>query len=97
MSGIFEDDDDDNETYQVVISNATIISSLRTREVKEMDTIFKNSFSNSARDIIIIAAPIVRLVAGLGNRIAYTHPGTRLSWSTGRRSYKIVRDPVRDI
>lgn len=44
-------------TDHVVISNATIISSLRMSAVKEMATMFKNSFSNKTRDMIMIAAP----------------------------------------
>ena len=41
----------------VVISNATMISSLRIRAVNEIATMFKNSFSNRTRDMIIMAAP----------------------------------------
>ena len=32
-------------------------SSLRTRAVNEMDTICRNSFSKSTKDMIMIAAP----------------------------------------
>lgn len=46
-----------NLSYQVVISNATMMSSLMTKAVKEMDTIFKNSVSNKRRDMIMMAAP----------------------------------------
>jgi len=35
-----------NGTYQIVISNATAMSSFRINAVNEMGTIFKNSFSN---------------------------------------------------
>ena len=45
-------------TNQVVISSATIMSSLRIRAVNEMETMFKNSFSNKRRDMIMIAAPV---------------------------------------
>jgi len=45
------------ESYQVVISNATMTSSLMTKAVKEMDTMCKNSFSNKRRDMIMMAAP----------------------------------------
>jgi hypothetical protein len=44
-------------TYQIVISNATMISSLRINAVNEMATMFKNSFSNRTRAMIMIAAP----------------------------------------
>jgi alkylhydroperoxidase/carboxymuconolactone decarboxylase family protein YurZ len=44
--------------YHVVISNATMISSLRMRAVNDIDTICRNSFSNRTRDMIIIAAPV---------------------------------------
>ena len=44
-------------TDHVVISNATMISSFRIRAVNEMATMFKNSFSNRTRDMIIMAAP----------------------------------------
>ena len=40
-----------------MISNATIISSLRIKAVNEMDTMWRNSVSNSTSDIIMIAAP----------------------------------------
>jgi len=43
--------------YQVVISSATMMSSLMTKAVKEIDTICKNSVSNRRRDMIMIAAP----------------------------------------
>ena len=46
-----------SKTDHVVISNATMISSFRIRAVNEMATMFKNSFSNRTRDMIIIAAP----------------------------------------
>jgi predicted phage tail protein len=44
-------------TYQIVISSATIISSFKINAVNEMATMFKNSFSNRTRAIIMIAAP----------------------------------------
>lgn len=43
--------------YHVVISKATMISSLRTSAVKEMETMFRNSFSKSTREPIMMAAP----------------------------------------
>ncbi|KAG5338798.1 hypothetical protein C0989_006225, partial [Termitomyces sp. Mn162] len=43
--------------HHVVISNATMMSSFRMRAVKEIETMCKNSFSNSTRDMIMIAAP----------------------------------------
>lgn len=44
-------------SYHVVISSATMISSLRINAVNEIDTMFKNSFSKRTRDMIMIAAP----------------------------------------
>jgi hypothetical protein len=44
-------------THHVVISNATMISSLRTNAVNDIETMCKNSFSNKTNDIIMIAAP----------------------------------------
>jgi hypothetical protein len=44
-------------TDHVVISNATMISSLRMSAVNEIATMFKNSFSNRTSDMIIIVAP----------------------------------------
>jgi hypothetical protein len=49
------------ETYHVVISKATMMSSLRIKAVNEMDTICRNSFSKSTRDMIMIAAPIAEV------------------------------------
>ena len=46
------------ETYQIVISRATMMSSFRMSAVNEMETMFKNSFSNRIKDMIIIADPI---------------------------------------
>ena len=43
--------------YHVVISIATMKSSLRMRAVNEIDTICRNSFSKSTRDMIMIVAP----------------------------------------
>lgn len=48
---------DGHEAYQVVISNATMMSSLMTKAVKEIETIFKNSVSNKTRDMIMMEAP----------------------------------------
>ena len=45
-------------SYQIVISKATMMSSFRTSAVKEMETMFRNSFSNRTKDMIIIADPI---------------------------------------
>ena len=45
-------------TNQVVISTATMMSSFKTRAVKEMETMFRNSFSKSTRDMIMIAPPL---------------------------------------
>lgn len=47
----------DESTCQVVISSATIISSLSTRAVNEIETICKNSFSKRTSDMIMMAAP----------------------------------------
>ena len=44
-------------TYQIVISNATMMSSLRINAVNEIATMFKNSFSNRNSAKIMIAAP----------------------------------------
>jgi hypothetical protein len=46
-----------NGIYHVVISNATMMSSLRIRAVNEIETISRNSFSNRMRDTIMIAVP----------------------------------------
>jgi hypothetical protein len=45
------------KTYQIVISNATMMSSLTINAVNEIATMFKNSFSNRTRARIMIAAP----------------------------------------
>ena len=45
------------DVYQIVISSATMMSSLRINAVNEMATMFKNSFSNRTRAMIMIAAP----------------------------------------
>lgn len=44
-------------TNHVVISKATMMSSLRMRAVNDIETMFKNSFSNKINDMIIIADP----------------------------------------
>jgi hypothetical protein len=49
--------DGTNLTHHVVISSATMMSSLRTNAVNDIETICKNSFSNNTNDIIMIAAP----------------------------------------
>jgi hypothetical protein len=46
-----------NETYHFVISNATMMSSFKINAVNEIATMFKNSFSNRTRAMIMIAAP----------------------------------------
>jgi hypothetical protein len=43
--------------YHVVISRATMKSSLRMRAVNEIYTMCRNSFSKSTSDMIMIAAP----------------------------------------
>ena len=43
--------------YQMVISKATMMSSFRTSAVNEIETMFRNSFSNRIKDMIIIADP----------------------------------------
>ena len=43
--------------HHVVISSATMMSSLRTKAVNDIETICKNSFSNNTNDMIMIAAP----------------------------------------
>jgi hypothetical protein len=48
---------DVRRTYQIVISKATIMSSLRISAVKEIATMFRNSFSKSTSEMIMIAAP----------------------------------------
>jgi len=53
-------------SYQVVISSATMMSSLMTKAVKEIDTMFRNSVSNKRRDMIMMAAPI-NITINLGN------------------------------
>ena len=40
-----------------MISKATMISSLRISAVKEIATMFRNSFSKSTSEMIMIAAP----------------------------------------
>lgn len=45
-------------SYQIVISKATMISSFRMSAVNEIETMFRNSFSNRIKDMIIIAEPI---------------------------------------
>lgn len=50
----------DTVIHQVVISNATMINSLKIKAVNEMATIFKNSFSNSSKLMIMIAPPEFR-------------------------------------
>jgi hypothetical protein len=47
----------DVKAYHIVISSATIISSLRISAVNDIDTICKNSFSKRTSDMIMIAAP----------------------------------------
>ena len=47
----------ENVAYQVVISKATMISSFKMSAVNEMETMFRNSFSNRIKDMIIIADP----------------------------------------
>ena len=44
-------------THQVVTSKATMMSSLRMRAVNEIETILRNSFSKSTRDMIMMAPP----------------------------------------
>jgi hypothetical protein len=46
-----------NKTYHFVISNATMMSSFKINAVNEIATMFKNSFSNRTRAMIMIAAP----------------------------------------
>ena len=41
----------------MVISKATMMSSFRTSAVNEMETMFRNSFSNRIKDMIMIADP----------------------------------------
>lgn len=50
-------------TYHVVISKATMISSLRIRAVNEIDTIWRNSFSKRTRDMIMMAAPVINIMS----------------------------------
>jgi hypothetical protein len=50
-------ENEQKEMYHVVISNATMMSSLRIKAVNEIDTICRNSFSNRMRDTIMMAAP----------------------------------------
>ena len=42
-----------------MISNATMMSSFKTSEVNEMETMFRNSVSKSTRDTSMMAAPFV--------------------------------------
>jgi hypothetical protein len=44
--------------YHVVMCSATMISSLSIRAVKDIDTMCRNSFSKSTRDMIMMAAPV---------------------------------------
>ena len=43
----------------MVISKAIMMSSFRTSAVNEMETMFRNSFSNRINDMIMIANPIL--------------------------------------
>ena len=43
--------------YQLVISKATMMGSFKTSAVNEMETMFRNSFSNRIKDMIIMADP----------------------------------------
>jgi hypothetical protein len=45
------------KTDQVVISRATMSSSLRMRAVKEMETMFRKSVSKRRSDMIMIEPP----------------------------------------
>ena len=68
--------------HQVVISNATMISSFRINAVKEMATMFRNSFSNNRSDIIMMAPPRPGQVSqqrtnGVARLLSETYPGTR--------------------
>jgi hypothetical protein len=58
-----------NGAYQIVISNATMMSSFRIKAVNEMATMFKNSFSNRTRAMIIIAAPGMERKAGMNSAV----------------------------
>jgi hypothetical protein len=60
-----------NGAYQIVISNATMMSSFRIKAVNEMATMFKNSFSNRTRAMIMIAAPGIERKGGLNSAIFY--------------------------
>jgi hypothetical protein len=46
------------ETYQILMIKATMMSSFRMSTVNEMETMFRNSFSNRIKDMVIIADPI---------------------------------------
>jgi hypothetical protein len=46
----------------VVISSATMMSSFRMSAVNEMETMFRNSFSNRISDMIMMAAPWYTLI-----------------------------------
>jgi hypothetical protein len=51
------------KTDQVVISRATMSSSLRMRAVKEMETMFRKSVSKRRSDMIMIEPPWKRELA----------------------------------
>src|ERR1700749_1313471 len=80
---------------QIVICNATMISSFSTSAVNEIETMFRNSVSKRRRDMIIIAAPergcFVGNMKGRGER---TYLDKDLSCTIRRKSCMITTDPV---
>jgi len=61
-------------TNHVVISNATMISSFKMRDVNEIDTMCRNSLSKRMRDMIIMAAPSKhRIMRGYFDKVTITY------------------------
>ena len=66
------------------------MSSLRTRAVKEMETMCKNSFSKRSRDMIMIAAPKSHLARVPTPTIHQTYLDTNWSSTIEKMSYMTV-------
>ena len=72
-----------DDAQHVVISSATMMSSLRIRAVNEIATMFRNSFSNNTSDMIMMAAPARTVLdANEPRKCSATHLGIRKSSAT---------------